>query len=437
MQEPQSLHLSLVQLRASPNIQLPALKRSAASALRIAPLYNEDDGEVPSSRAYPSYSYPCPSQCNSECTYGRFTQEIIFSYDYCSMCLDSENLQEPECRACMQMSSFYAPAACYDCLYGTFTGYVKWSTLKCKATEDTCECATTGTCSIYCASTESAPADPLPEECPIEEGTDVVIYGGDGPGWDCQLWEAHYFKWLGLNTRMVSAEQLQSADCGGTMASLGVKMFVMPGGNAYGITQSIKTSGTANVRAALSAGVLYVGTCAGWFYAATGYLWQKNPPGLPDAGYYNYPEALKLYPLVEGSIIDIQDHDVAPYWKMTNVSESPGGETLFKTLYWGGPTRGWKATKRDSTNPKQIYSLGDPVLYFNEIDSNPLASTFVNESYGKLLLFSPHLETEATVPSVYDEELTEDVQLINWIYRAEKIQMALGSSTTLEIPQEL
>jgi len=239
--------------------------------------------------------------------------------------------------------------------------------------------------------------------CPIDSSTDVVIFHGTGPAASCKSWEEQFYEWLGLNVATLTNLQMKDADCGGKMKDFGVKLFVMPGGNAYNTQRALHAEGRDNINNFINRGGTYIGTCAGFYLAASEYWWQGVK--------YSWPNMLGQVPIVEGSIVDIHDYDVSPGYGLTTLDNG------LKSVYWGGPTRGWRNTS----------ASGFPgTVLARFADANDLAAAYhVTSSNGNLLLFSPHLEA-VNDKSVEDSGLTDEMQLANWQYRAREITKITG-----------
>lgn len=78
------------------------------------------------------------------------------------------------------------------------------------------------------------------------------------------------------------------------------------------MTNALGAVGRSKIVDFVQSGGLYVGTCAGWYYASPAYFWEFGSTW-PDAGYWAYPNLLGLFPVaVEGSIVAIQDMELAP-----------------------------------------------------------------------------------------------------------------------------
>ena len=88
---------------------------------------------------------------------------------------------------------------------------------------------------------------PTAAACPITANTSVVIYHGNGATAECRQWEHDFYQWMGLEAVALTAAQLQSPLCGGRLRSHGVKIFAMPGGNAYDEQTSVGAVGKKNL----------------------------------------------------------------------------------------------------------------------------------------------------------------------------------------------
>ena len=88
---------------------------------------------------------------------------------------------------------------------------------------------------------------PTAAACPITANTSVVIYHGNGATAECRQWEHDFYQWMGIEAVALTAAQLQSPLCGGRLRSHGVKIFAMPGGNAYDEQTSVGAVGKKNL----------------------------------------------------------------------------------------------------------------------------------------------------------------------------------------------
>ena len=195
----------------------------------------------------------------------------------------------------------------------------------------------------------------VPAVCPITSNTSVVIYHGHGATDECRQWEHDFYQWLGLEAAALTAAQLKSPMCGGQLRERGIKIFAMPGGNAYDEQTSVGAVGKKNLLSFIDAGGLYVGTCAGYYFAATGYFWQMGESG---GGEFHWPNTLGRFPEVEGSITTIQDDSSPPGYKLTGYTTSNG--TAGRGIYWGGPPFGLRSTTRRGATTRATCSRASP-----------------------------------------------------------------------------
>ena len=137
--------------------------------------------------------------------------------------------------------------------------------------------------------------------CKVTDGTDVIIYVGEGTTGTTQMWaEAliDFWKtgrrykedtaplndtrtiWIGepsLNYVTLTLAEFNSCNA----ASLAkASLFLMPGGNAYELQRNLGSSGKTKLTQFLDQGGNYLGICAGGYYATAGYYW-KADDGVP------------------------------------------------------------------------------------------------------------------------------------------------------------
>jgi glutamine amidotransferase-like uncharacterized protein len=181
-----------------------------------------------------------------------------------------------------------------------------------------------------------------------------------------------------LDYALVDADALAAVDLADYP---GLRVWVQPGGNAYEQQLSIGAAGKRQLLDFIGrAGTLYVGTCAGWFFASEGYVWQGEP--------YSWPHALKLFPTTEGSLTEIADYDGDPGYGLTALSGPAAGggpgRVALNAVYYGGPTRGWRDTPRDCP--------GTELLGYDALAGALPAVVECEAGGGRLLLYSAHLE---------------------------------------------
>merc|ERR1711920_439829 len=99
--------------------------------------------------------------------------------------------------------------------------------------------------------------------------TDVVVFNVTKPFEDplgVQLWQSWtaLFEWLGFKVVQIAPKHVLDPNCGGLLFKLGVKVFVMPGGNTQlyaGVTDSRN-----HIQQFIGDGGLFVGSCGGFGY---------------------------------------------------------------------------------------------------------------------------------------------------------------------------
>jgi hypothetical protein len=208
--------------------------------------------------------------------------------------------------------------------------------------------------------------------CPINSSTDIAVYGQTGTGGVGDLsrsWMVHFFDWWKAQDASVDYAILDAADVKSDCVLTSypnLKLYVEPGGDAYKQQKALGAAGKSNILGFIDSGKAYLGTCAGFYYAAGDYYWQGS--------YYDWPYLLGRFPTVEGSITSIADYEGEPPYAVTTLANG------HHALYYGGPTRGWSQTP--ATHP------GTAMSSFASIPGN-LPAVIMNDN---MLLTSVHLE---------------------------------------------
>jgi len=246
--------------------------------------------------------------------------------------------------------------------------------------------------------------------CPLKDETTVAYYAGHGATSDCQDWEENFFTWWAkaepkvVYHRMTALNTEKDCDLS-TYPNL--KLWVQPGGDAYDQQTSMKAGGKENILKFIQRkNSSYLGTCAGYYLAATDYWWQ----GEHDA----WPNMLGIFPTLEGSITSIWDYDKPPGYTLTEAASTSGDHNL-TTLYWGGPTVGLQHTNK---------SLPSDVSVHYTFGSIPGALPAI-VSFKNVLLSSVHLEAYEGHPTI---DLKPEERLANYIMRAKLINSVTGLS---------
>jgi hypothetical protein len=238
--------------------------------------------------------------------------------------------------------------------------------------------------------------------CPITSSTIFAVYNGSGVATDCELWTQAFFDWWKTAAPTISYVKLTAtnvkSDCILTNYP-NLKLYVQPGGNAFFQQKFLAQAGKDNIVNFInSAGGRYMGTCAGFYYAATTYYWEGK--------FYDHPYLLGVCPTNEGSIHEIAEY---PDWAITRVSS---GNDM---IYFGGPTYGYQYTSA-ATAP------GTTILTFTTPSS--VNGLLAGAKTSDLLLLTVHPEAYNYVV----EGLTDAQILANYRWLAGQINTFLGTS---------
>lgn len=289
--------------------------------------------------------------------------------------------------------------------------------------------------------------------CPLTSTTDVLLYvdeaGGVGPL--SHAWTVAFFAWFAaanpgsLEVAVVtSAADLSTYYTGGCRLSdaasyPALKLYVQPGGDAENASLALGPGGRDNILDfAASPNGHYMGTCAGWFYAA-GETAAPPPKRIPQAS-QGYPLLVRAgtywwygdffgrawaphwWPTVEGPIVPIAPY---PAYAPTTLSN---GLTM---VYFGGPIMGLNKTGAGLPSGAEV------VASYAHPDVPPAPAVVQYEGpFVRALFSSPHPEAQAGVGLACDPPLppgciTPAQQLDNWKFLAENINTLLGTSWSI------
>lgn len=199
--------------------------------------------------------------------------------------------------------------------------------------------------------------------CPITADTNILVYRDTtdathvgGTGHFSSQWETKFWAWFrensNLEVNVTFTTAAEFALCDSLSAHPKLWAWVQPGGNAYEQSLALGAKGKEMIVEFVESGGLYIGTCAGWYYAVPGYYWEWGR-NFSDSGFWTHPTLLGLFPYyVEGSIDAIQDMELAEGNfhgnKTTDVSaltthgfSGLWGVRQHRALYYGGPTLGY------------------------------------------------------------------------------------------------
>lgn len=127
-----------------------------------------------------------------------------------------------------------------------------------------------------CALTALLWLSPVTTSCPLRPETKVVVFADTaaGTGALSAQWERKFWNWWAANSSDAPAHQfIDSVGLHGCSAGelLAAGTVLMPGGNAYIYTQHLGVKVKSELKTFVRRGGLYIGTCAGWYYASSGY----------------------------------------------------------------------------------------------------------------------------------------------------------------------
>ena len=258
--------------------------------------------------------------------------------------------------------------------------------------------------------------------CILRPSTKVAVFVDTiaGTGKYSAQWENKFWSWWAANSTAAPTHQfvdLVELSACSSSELLAAGTLVVPGGNAYVYTQHLGAAGKMKILDFLRGGGLYVGTCAGWYYASRGYYWEYDT-WWPDKGLWQYPTLLGAFDaLTEGSITDIADEESS--------SGVFNGHALTRlvsghhAIYYGGPTLGWRHTTQASK------PAGTEVLErFAALPGAPPAAVRLRRPH-RLLLFSVHLEA---FEGIGVSELSIAQREANYALRADRIAAEMSLS---------
>jgi hypothetical protein len=268
--------------------------------------------------------------------------------------------------------------------------------------------------------------------CSLKRDTVIAVYaatGAGGVGDNSARWTKEFFDWFSsANSQMivdyvVDASEISSYYTDGCQLATGFSdliLWVQPGGSADNFSSSLGPGGRDNILdfAARPQGH-YMGTCAGFYYAAGTYVWFDK----------FYPEAWMphWFPTVEGPISAIA---VYPEYAPVALDDQR------TVLYWGGPVMGLNHTSAYIPNGASLLAS-----YDSELLQNPLGAAYIYRGeFINALFNSAHpeavsgsgIQCKAPLPLGC---ITPAQQLENWRWLAAQINILVDKSWV--IPSKL
>lgn len=215
----------------------------------------------------------------------------------------------------------------------------------------------------------------LPDAQIFNRGThDVGLYIGKGTWTEGKEHLKMFLTERQINYRSFTAKQVLD----GEMASSGIRLLIMPGGESWEYIAELGAAGEAKIKAFVNAGGGYLGICAGAFYATShregGQATGKYGIGLLEGTAYD-GTALHTPPFIDG----MMDFNMALHPLTHHLAAQ------FRIVMFGGPSL--RYTAQEAAN-KQISVLSR----FQQIDEP--AMVVFNYGAGRVFLAGPHFEIE-------------------------------------------
>lgn len=172
-------------------------------------------------------------------------------------------------------------------------------------------------------------------------------------------------------TKFVTAAEILC----GLLAARPPAAFFMPGGASRYVSDKMRGAGNAAIRAYVENGGVYVGICAGAYYACADIQWNKRgATPLSASGELNFVAGTAVGPIEDFCTRDGDELNTA---RVVAVDFADG--TRANALYWGGPA---------------LPNAGGHDVLARYADGTP-AMVGGRHGLGRFLLTSPHCEIDA------------------------------------------
>ena len=283
--------------------------------------------------------------------------------------------------------------------------------------------------------------------CTLRADTTVVYSLAKGVGGASKIWVEDLLWWWSRADHSLRYQSLSETDIKNCdlAAARGLKLFINPGGDAYGQLSALGAAGTQHVKAFVERGrqggaaSAYAGFCAGGYVAASAYLWETLFEG---PGYYNFKKdpPLAVFPhAVEGSLVDIGDDQYGDQFgskaRLVNVSNG------HQMLYYGGSSFGWNGVA-DLLNPAspEYDAEVKGLLFYEDFYGFRTFNLPAAWSYKNLFISSIHAEADncTVVPSDPDTAdcvpagtIPHDMILANRAWLAKHLNAVAGTNYTI------
>lgn len=161
-----------------------------------------------------------------------------------------------------------------------------------------------------------------------------------------------------------------------------VQAFFMPGGASRYVAAKLNGAGNANIKSYVAQGGVYIGLCAGAYYACRRTEWQTD-----SDNQIHVANELDLCPATaQGPVPAFTNGDGLNAYK-TRLQLADG--THIDTFYRGGPTFAFA----DDTVPNSIEVLAR----YADLPGYPPAIVAGTHGTGRFVLSSPHIEIDSSI----------------------------------------
>jgi len=287
------------------------------------------------------------------------------------------------------------------------------------------------------------------EECPVTEGTDVVVFTVMTPWSDgihtveplgVALWQSWtaLFRWLNFNVANIGPKHMLDPQCGGRLRELGVKVFAMPGGDTQwyaGFTEC-----RDHIQEFIQGGGLYVGSCGGFGYLTSLSHKMKNSTEPVGDEFSTY---LDVFPAAKGPVFDLG--------KLTPLEGQTPADVI--KLPHGGPyvypdaavlaqlSDGAVGAYAGGFPPTEVTEDTEVLQRFSQVKGEPVAAVHLHGEGRNILAFVYHPEFELglSLEDAFDLGVwvrmflqpgdTHDLPMLQfkmWRYFAEKLLRAMA-----------
>jgi glutamine amidotransferase-like uncharacterized protein len=151
----------------------------------------------------------------------------------------------------------------------------------------------------------------------------VALYHDEGVWLDGVIATEHMLDWMGISWREIDAEQLNEQGLDG------FEIFWLPGGWAPDYSRKIRESGRRAILELVGGGGVYVGICAGAYYAASTVTWEGENYPYPLGLFRGATVGPEIYPWPLYGIVELE-------LNLEHPINAGGAQEAWVLLYGGG-----------------------------------------------------------------------------------------------------